>query len=483
MPEWHKSLTLTLYITIRMSKVYDFIIIGCGPTGSTAATKLARLGYSVIVFEKTKFPRMHEGESLLPFCYPVFEELGVLDEMKKNFVRKPGARFSSHDGVNHATWCFKTVIHDDSFLSFNVERARFDHILMKNARKNGAEVLEETKVESVDFSGPDKIVEVVTANAAGERNTWHTKFIIDASGQDTFIAKRMGSKRSYKELDRVAWLGHWKNGKMIHGLDVGLINIVYLETSKKGWFALQSIAKNLHSVTLVVDRAYMKEQKKKITDEGIENWQREFYEREIENCAVAKEVLGEAEMEDRFLIVSDYSYFADKMYGENYALLGDAYKYLDPIFSTGVYLGMKSGMLFAETIHEKLNSDKANGDQKMEELYKTIDGAYGLVEKFINVFYDPNSLNLSEVSSKSESNYEGYESAMGLIHYLLSGDFFRNYDKYANFLDMIRVPEQYKRWRNLVQDRMDPEESTCGMTWDQIFGDIIDPKTEINIEA
>ncbi len=465
-----------------MNKLYDFIIIGCGPTGSTAATKLARLGYSVLVFEKTKFPRMHEGESLLPFCYPVFEELGVLDEMKKNFVRKPGARFSSHDGTKHATWCFKTVIHDDSFLSFNVERARFDHILMKNAVKNGAEVMEQTKVDSVDFSSPDKVIEVVTVDPEGGRNTWHTKFIVDASGQDTFLAKRLGSKQTYQALDRVAWLGHWKGGKMIHGLDVGLINIVYLETSKKGWFALQSLGKDLHSVTLVVDRAYMREQKKILTDKGIDNWQRVFYEQEIENCAVAKEVLCDAHMEDRFLIVSDYSYFADKMYGENYALLGDAYKYLDPIFSTGVYLGMKSGALFAETIHEKMNSDKEVGDRKMEELYKTIDGAYGLVERFINVFYDPNSLNLSEVSSKSESVYDGYESAFALIHYLLAGDFFRNYDKYADFLDMIRKPEQYKRWKNLVLDRMDPEEATCGMTYEQIFGAIVDDPAKASEE-
>lgn len=458
-----------------MNKIYDFIIIGCGPAGSTAATKLARLGYSVLALEKTKFPRMHEGESLLPFCYPVFEELGVLDEMKKNFVRKPGARFSSHDGTRHATWCFKTVIHDESFLSFNVERAKFDHILMKNARRNGAEIREETKVESVNLAGEDKIAEIVTINKAGERETLQAKFVVDASGQDTFLAKRMGTKQTYTALDRVAWLGHWTGGKMIHGLDVGLINIVYLETSKKGWFALQSIGKDLHSVTLVVDRAYMKQRKKELTEQGIEEWQRAFYLEEIEKCALAKEVLEGAQMEDRFLIVSDYSYFADNMYGDNFALLGDAYKYLDPIFSTGVYLGMKSAMLFAESIHEKItNNEPEIGAQKMRDLYKTIDGAYGLVEKFINVYYDPNSLNLSEVSSKSNSNYEGYEAAFGLIHYLLAGDFFRNYDKYADFLDMIRKPELYKKWRNLVQDRMDPEEATCGMTWDQVFGEIED---------
>jgi len=461
------------------AKLYDYIVIGCGPTGSTVATKLARLGYSVLVFEKTKFPRMHEGESLLPFCYPLFEELGVLDEMKKNFVRKPGARFTSHDGTKNATWCFRRVIHDESYLAFNVERARFDHILMENARKNGVEVLEQTKVEAVDLSREDRIVEVTTINESGEKANWQAKFIIDASGQDTFIAKRSGFKQTYKELDRIAWLGHWRNGKRIHGLEVGLINIVYLETSKKGWFALQAIGKNLQSITLVVDRAYMREQKKKFNDQGVEDWQMAFYMQEINDCVPAREVVEGAEMTGRFLLVSDYSYFADQLYGDNFALVGDAYKYLDPIFSTGVYLGMKSGALLAEALHAK-NEAVEEGEKAMKKLYEDIEGAYSVVEKFINMYYDPNALNLSTVKSPATSvDYQNFEDAYSLIHYLLAGDFFVAHKKYNMFLDMIREPEKFSKWRNLVSEKMEEYDPTCGLTYDDIFGAIEDVPEDV----
>lgn len=117
--------------------IYDFIIIGGGPTGSTAAYYLCERGYKVLVLEKEYFPRQHVGESLLPFCYPLFEELGVLEEMKKRFVRKPGARFSNHDGTKSSTWCFRNILTDDSYLSFHVVRADFDKMLLDNCEKKG----------------------------------------------------------------------------------------------------------------------------------------------------------------------------------------------------------------------------------------------------------------------------------------------------------------------------------------------------------
>ena len=451
--------------------IYDFIIIGCGPGGSTAATKLVRMGYSVLVFERAKFPRQHEGESLLPFCYHIFEELGVLDEMKTKFVRKPGAKFTNYNGESSSTWYFRSIIHDDSYLSFNVERAPFDHLLMKNAIKNGAIVMEETKVESVDTDTPDKIVEVKTVNVAGEKQTWHAKFLIDASGQETFLAKRTGNKNAYQELDRIAWLGHWKGAHYKHGAEKGLINIVYMGEGKKGWFAIQPVGKDLISLTMIVERQYMKEQKKLLTDAGIEDWQKAFYLKEIEECPVTKEILCDATMRARFVVVSDYSYFSDVVYGDNFALIGDSYKFLDPIFSTGVYLAMKSADLFAEAINVKLTSDKETGDKKMEDTFTTIKGGYDLVEKFIKIYYDPASLNLAEVNSTSGSGYQGFEEAFSLIHFLLAGDFFANYEKYSGFLDMIKNPAKYEQWKNLIIDNI-RESAHCDISPEEIFGQI-----------
>ncbi|OJW77370.1 MAG: hypothetical protein BGO69_18490 [Bacteroidetes bacterium 46-16] len=456
------------------NKLYDFIIIGCGPTGSTAATYLSKMGYSVLVFEKSKFPRAHEGESLLPFCYSMFQDLGVWEEMKTKFVRKPGARFSSHDGSNSSTWCFKSVIFDESYLSFNVFRPQFDLMLMNNARKNGVTVLEETKVEAVKLDRPDRIVEVDTVDKMGMKAHWEGKFLIDATGQDTFLAKRIGSKNAYKELDRIAFLAHWKGGNFKHGLDVGLINIVYLEKGKRGWFALQPVGKDLMSIALIVERKYLKEQKKIFTEQGVADWQKEFYMKEIWECEVTKEVLMGGMMDHDLMVISDYSYFSDKWYGDNFALLGDAYKFLDPIFSTGVYLGMKSAQMFAEAMHVKLTSDQETGDKKLAETFETISGGYNLVEQFIDIFYDPNSFNLAEVSSKSESVYHGYEAAFAMVHLLLAGDFFTNYKKYHDFLAMLKDPVQYGRWKNFIVSVPHFDEATCGTNPGEVFGAIVE---------
>src|SRR5438093_13357265 len=149
------------------SRQYDVIIIGGGPAGSTAATLLAMDGHSVLVLEKAKFPRDHVGESLLPFCYSLFEKLGVLDEMKKMYVRKPGVRFLDTDGNHYTTWCFGHVMHGPDSLSFHVPRGVFDQMLLENSRKYGATVQEETKVTRVDLDDPDRGVEVTATKAGG----------------------------------------------------------------------------------------------------------------------------------------------------------------------------------------------------------------------------------------------------------------------------------------------------------------------------
>jgi hypothetical protein len=166
-------------------------------------------------------------------------------------------------------------------------------------------------------------------------------------------------------------------------------------------------------------------------------------------------------------------------------MLGDSGKFLDPIFASGVYLGMNSSKLFAEALDVLMKEGREKGMLAMTEKKKHIDGAYDLVEKFINIFYDPESFNLSALSSASESNYEGFETAFSLVHYLLAGDFFNNYERYGEFLDMLRSPKQFARWKHLVVDRPNLHEKSCGSDWKSIFGEIDDElirSTSINKE-
>lgn len=457
--------------------IYDFIIIGGGPTGSTSATYLSRKGFKVLVLEKEIFPRQHVGESLLPFCYPIFKELGVLEEMKKRFVRKPGARFSNHDGKQSSTWCFKNFIKDESSVSFHVVRADFDKMLLDNSIKNGAIVLEGAKVESVDLNS---INDTASVNYTLEGRTQKDKchFLIDASGQDTFLGKRLGGKSAYKDLDRIAFLTHWTGAKYNQGIDVGLLQIVYLEQHKSGWFGVQPVGKDRLSVGLVIDRKYLKGQKEKFIKSGIIDWQRELYLQEIKNCTLTNEILENAEIAQPLIIASDFSYYLDKTYGKNYAILGDAGKFLDPIFASGVYLGMNSARMFAEALEVLFTKGEKEGLAAMEDANNHISGAYNLVEKFVNIFYSPTSLNLAEISSTSKSHYKEYETAFALVHYLLAGDFFGQYERYSSFLDMLGDQKKFTQWKNLVKFSVNPNERTCGTTYEAIFGELDDELIE-----
>lgn len=452
-------------------QVYDFIIIGGGPTGSTAATYLRWKGHKVLVLEREKFPRQHVGESLLPFCYELFKELGVYDEMKKRFPRKPGARFTNADGTQSSTWCFRNIIHDESYLSFHVVRADFDKMLLDKAKEHGAEVRELCKVEKADLNRPDHVVVDVTEDGVAKQ--YAGKFLIDASGQDTFLAKRLGDKTQYKELDRIAFLTHWKGAKYVQGIDVGLLQIALLPKHKSGWFGIQPVGKDRISVGLIISRKYLKEQKEKFRKAGHEDdWQMQFYLQECRETPLTRDILVDAEIAQPLIAVSDFSYYAEKTYDHNFAMLGDSGKFLDPIFASGVYLGMNSAKMFADALDVLMKEGREAGMKAMSEKKKHIDGAYDLVEKFINIYYAPDSFNLAEVGSLSESNYQGFETAFSLVHYLLAGDFFHNYERYSGFLDMIRDPKQFARWKSLVVDRPNHHEKTCGTTSADVFGEI-----------
>lgn len=205
----------------------DVIVIGGGPAGSTMASLLAKKGHSVTVLERDKFPREHVGESMLPFCYKVFEELGILETMKERFVRKPGVRFIDVDGVTNTAWCFNRHIEDASNLSFQVIRSEFDDVLLKHSESLGASVFQETRVIDSKVDGDRTIV--TAASADGSTASYSARFVVDASGRDTFMSNRLGTKTAHKELERTALsCSNWVGARFQDTLEQGLIQIIYL---------------------------------------------------------------------------------------------------------------------------------------------------------------------------------------------------------------------------------------------------------------
>lgn len=452
--------------------VFDVIVIGGGPTGSTAATVLAQKGHSVLVLEKEKFPREHVGESLIPHTYGCIERMGVLEEMKKISTRKPGVSFLSADGKKQSLWCFNKIIKDESYLSFHVIRSAFDKMLLDNSKKKGATVLEEVMVKDIVLDNPDEIVEVTGVDKDGNKKIYRAKFLVDASGQSTVLGKKLGVKKSYKDLDRVAIFNHWTNTNFDTGLKQGVIKIVYIGGEKKGWIWVIPVSREHLSIGVVVNNGYVKQQKQKLEASGSSNWEKDLYLQELAESPLMNTVLKGAKLEHRTLIAGDYSYYCEKKYGTNYALVGDAGAFLDPIFSSGIYVGMHSSELVAEAIHDKLAN--GNGNVKMDEVYVNINGAVNLLEKFIRLFYTPESLNFSNLGNPEHTLFHKFEMAYKIFHYLLAGDFFSNYEKYGPFIDTLRDNKTLAKYESLIAYQTnDMPDGDCEEDYEEMYGSMV----------
>lgn len=445
---------------VMKEEIQDVLIIGGGPAGSTAATFLARQGFSVTLLEKEQFPRDHVGESLLPFCHNLFQEIGILDKMKKNFVRKPGVRFVDRDGEMFTTWCFDRVIKDDTYLSFQVNRADFDLLLLENSIQNGATVLQRHKVEKVDLEAPDKIVRLQASGPDGPRS-FAGRFLLDCSGRNAFLASGSGQRKKFAELDRTAIWTHYKGGQLRGGLEEGLSLIIYVGGEKKGWIWIFPLGPNWLTVGVVLNNQYIRQQKAKLESDGSKDWQMSLFEQELAYSSFAQRVIEGHAPTMPLLVEGDYSYFSETKYGSNYAMIGDAGTFIDPIFSSGVYLAMNSARLVSKGVSATLKGTQEEGKAAMDEAYRKILGAYKLIFKLIMFFYKTDTLNFAQMESASPLLTEQHRDAMAVGHYLLAGDFFERYDDYAKVIDLFQNERIYEGYKRLVLNRPDFQAASC----------------------
>jgi len=454
---------------------YDIVIAGGGPAGSTAGTLLAQKGYKVAIFEKEKFPREHVGESLLPFCYPIFEKLGVLEQMKNKFVRKPGACFASADGSVETTYCFKNVVEGDAYLSFHVRRAEFDQLLLENSKKNGVHVFEQAKIGNVTLGNEEEIISFNVQVIDKEKQTIRTRFFLDATGRDTLLAKQNKWRRPMKGLDRIAFHAHWAVKEIPEELNSGMVRINYLEgKDKKGWIWTIPLDKDSISVGVVLNNNYTKRQKKKIAKKNIQDWVKAIYMQELEHSLIVKSMIDSAKRVTPIWPNGDYSYYSEKKFGDNFAMIGDSGQFIDPVFSSGVFIAIKTSQLVADAVDEKLSG---KNKESLSKVFKIIKNGYDTVGELINVYYHPELFNFATFSDE-ESRFGDFKSAYTLLHYLLAGDFFERGHIYAKFFRELRDQKKFSRWQNLA--KWDTEESgvfygkfeSCNENFKSIFGEI-----------
>lgn len=459
---------------------YDVIVIGGGPAGSTVASFLAMEGINVLVLEKEKFPREHIGESLIPASYFVLNKLGVFEDLKKISPRKPGVNFISNDGKSQSLWCFKSAVKNESYLSFHVKRSLFDKMLLDNSKRKGAEVLEEHTVNHVNLNADDGNVEVKAINSIGETRIFKTNFLIDASGLHTFLGKKLGVKKSIKNLDRVALWTHYTGADYDIPLSQGAIKLVYLTgEEKKGWIWAIPISKDNISIGVVINNSFMKAEKAKYSTSL--DWKYEIFNNEIKNSISIKKLLQNATMDHKIQVNGDYSYFCETKYGNNFAMIGDAGAFLDPIFSSGIFVGMQSAEMVSKAIIEKI---KHGNNKLLEETYVRINGALMLIEKFIKLFYSPENINFSEMGNPEEQiQTKDTDTIYSIFHFLLSGDFFENYEKYSAFIDTIQNPKMLASFKNLIRHKKFHEAtSTCDEDPEKMYGEMTH-KIEFDLNA
>ena len=337
---------------VVMAPDCDVVVIGGGPAGSTTAALLAKRGHNVVLLEKATHPRFHIGESLLPANLPLFEKLGVAKEVEAIGIDKWGATFVSPYHDFKSGFEFGDAVDPTMPKAYEVRRSQLDEILFRNAARSGAETHENCRVRDFDVGDAHTRPRVRATMGDGSEREWRPKFVVDATGRDTLFANRFKIKQRNMEHASAAVFGHFRNARRDPGRNEGNIIILWFE---HGWFWFIPLKDGITSVGAVVWPYYMKSRKKPV---------REFLMDTIAMSPELADRLKEAELVAEPEATGNYSYQCTSCQGENYVMVGDAYAFVDPVFSSGVLLATNGGFAAADVVHARLADPKKEADAR-----------------------------------------------------------------------------------------------------------------------
>src|SRR3954471_15425235 len=324
----------------------DVLVIGGGPAGSTLATLLARRGCDVHVLEKEHHPRFHIGESLLPANVRLFDELGVRAEVEQMGMAKWGVEFVSPKHDHQSFVEFGDALDKSQPYAWQVRRSELDELLFRTAGKSGARTLEGHRAREVQFDADGATVQVERDD--GSRATWRCRYLVDASGRDTLLANKFKTKQKHPEHNSSALFGHFRGARRLEGKLEGNITIFWFD---HGWFWFIPLADGTTSIGAVVWPYYLKSRNKPLP---------EFFRDTIAMCPQLAERLRDATLVDEQVhATGNYSYLGTECAGERHALLGDAFAFVDPVFSSGVYLAMSTAFAAVPLIEATLKQGAA----------------------------------------------------------------------------------------------------------------------------
>ncbi|RCS29562.1 NAD(P)/FAD-dependent oxidoreductase [Rhodanobacter denitrificans] len=324
----------------------DVAVIGGGPGGSTAATLLARRGYKVIALEKAHHPRFHIGESLLPMNLPVFERLGVLDKVRELGVFKSGADFEADNARGYNVYAFARAIGQSPPHSYQVWRQDFDRMLYEHARGCGADAREGHEVRRVEQRGPrESRLDVRTDD--GRDYAIQARYVVDASGRDALLATKMKLRRKSDQHQSAAIFGHFRGADRRDGEDAGNVSIYRFA---HGWMWMIPLPDGVMSVGAVCRPDYLKQRRGRTVEFLLDTLKL--------NLALWRRVERAGLIGNEVHVTGNYSYDATRMGGPGWVLVGDAFAFLDPVFSSGVYLAMDGAERAADMVDAALREPR-----------------------------------------------------------------------------------------------------------------------------
>ena len=384
---------------------YDVIVAGGGPAGSTTASYLRKHGRRVLVLEREQFPRFHIGESLLPCCGEIWDELELKDEMAKRFIRKPGARFIHNESGAEYTYYFANAIRPDHPFAYEVQRGEFDQMLLDNSARLGAEVRYLTEVRDVEFL-PDR-VQVTARPTAGPEYQVQGQLFVDATGRDTFLGGRCGLKVTDDLVTtNVACFTHYENCQRQPGSDEGNITIVLFDG---GWWWFIPFRGALTSVGCVLQKHFSLAHRGASADD--------MFAAALDATPAMQTLLRGATRARPIGTTGNWSYRCKQFYGDRFLLVGDSAGFIDPLFSTGVLMAVYGGRFAAQTIDGAITAGDMTATRFAPYQQQALQGA-DLFKRLVHEFY-------GESLRKLLVHSAAHPATCAVITSMLAGDVYR----------------------------------------------------------
>ena len=356
---------------------YDCIVIGGGPAGATAATILADYGHRVLILERAKFPRHHIGESLMPQTYWTFQRIGMLEKMKaSDFVAKESVQFVSASGHESQPYFFPDRDPNEWSYTWQVKRDKFDKLMLDNAREHGVEVREGANVKEVLFEN-GRTAGVRVQGGAEERIA--ASVIVDASGHGAVISRQLTLRDADPILRNAAMYAYYKGAHRDEGRNAGA-TLVISTPDKRGWFWSIPLENEITSIGVVAPTSYL------CLSRGDDPLA--ILEEEIAICPGIRRRVENAERISHAYVTSDFTYRSRAIAGDGWVLAGDAFGFLDPIYSSGVFLALKSGEFAADAVHDAIESNDLSGERLGRFGPEFVHGMQ-LIRQLVFAFYAP----------------------------------------------------------------------------------------------